>query len=96
MSLMCKERTIFGTLSTKWDVFIKFLPLGPRELCRRGGRKILSKREKDDSKKSMCSRHHRTDEHMNSQTVAEEQGLHRFKSDGVLVLRGEADTGPQP
>lgn len=86
----------FGTLSTKWDVFIKFLPSGPRELCRRGGRKILSKREKDDSKESMCSRYHRPDVHMNSQTVAEEQGLHGFKPDGVLVLREKVDTSPYP
>lgn len=51
---------------------------------------------KDDSKESMCSRYHRPDVHMNSQTVAEEQGLHGFKPDGVLVLRGEVDTSPHP
>lgn len=31
----------FGTSSSKWGVFIKSLPSGLRDLCERGGRKIV-------------------------------------------------------
>lgn len=34
----------FGTLTPKWDVFIKLFPSGPRELCRGGGGEILRAR----------------------------------------------------
>jgi hypothetical protein len=33
-----------GTLSSKWDVSIKSLPLGPRGLCGRGGRRRVRAR----------------------------------------------------
>lgn len=49
----------FGSLTTKWNVFIKTLPSRVRDLCRKGGRKSL--RNRGDSKKITSSRYIRTD-----------------------------------
>jgi hypothetical protein len=55
-------------LSSKWDVFMKSLPSGLRELCRRGSRKIRASGE--GAKETRSSTHNRTGAHMNSETGA--------------------------
>lgn len=47
------------------------------------------------SKETMCFRHNRTNAHVNSQRPREDaQGLHRFKPDGVPVMRGKSGQKP--
>lgn len=70
----------FGTLSPKWDVVIKPLPSGLRELCGRGDGKIVGARGDGDSKETESSRHNRTDAHE--------------LRDYVPVLRRENGHGP--
>jgi len=57
-----------GTLSLKWDNYIKFLHLGLREeLCRRRGRKVTRSCEEGRQKEINPCRHNKTTTHMNSQ-----------------------------
>lgn len=78
----------FDKLSHKWDIFIKPFPAGLWELCGRGGRNILRARGDGGIKETVFFKHSRTDAHMNSQRPWwHTQGLHKFKPDGVIVLR---------
>jgi hypothetical protein len=50
----------------------------------------------EDTKKTRSSKQNRTDTHMNSETVALAQCLHRSKPNGVPALREGVNPNPNP
>lgn len=91
--LLCRVRNL-GTLSSKWNAFIKLLPSGLRESSERGGRKRVrvrrwrALREQcfPDITELACGWAHRNWQHA--------QDLARFKPEEVLALRVEMDMRP--
>lgn len=79
----CLERDN-GTLSYVWDIPTKSFPSGFRELCGRGGRKILRFRGNGDTKERRVSKHRKADTHMDSQRLwRHAQGLQGSTPDGA-------------
>jgi hypothetical protein len=77
-----------GTLSPKWNVFTKSLPSGLRKPCGRGGGKIVrSQMGQKIQRKQGTSETIELTQYKVTEMVAAAQGLHRFKLDGVPILR---------